>query len=88
MPASTARLKDFDARAARLMEGSRQLGEQDTRVNLAMQAAKHSRHAPHGRLCHLEETLSQFNKWLAAKYRAQAERDAGARVVGLKSVAA
>jgi hypothetical protein len=43
-------------------------------VNLAMQAAKHSRYAPHGRLCQLEETLSQFSRWLAAKYRAQAAR--------------
>ncbi|TAL21299.1 MAG: aromatic ring-hydroxylating dioxygenase subunit alpha [Aquabacterium sp.] len=74
VPRATAELPDFDDRAARLMEGSRQLGEQDTGVNVAMQAAKRSRHAPHGRLCYLEETLSQFNKWLSAKYRAQAAR--------------
>jgi len=88
LPESTARLKDFDQRAARMMEGSRQLGEQDTSVNVAMQAAKSSRFAPSGRLCYLEETLSQFNKWLVAKYRAEAERGAGHKVIGLKSVAA
>lgn len=74
VPKSTADLPDFDARAARLMEGSRQLGEQDTTVNLAMQRAKYSRFAPRGRFCYLEETLSQFNRWLAGKYRAEARR--------------
>lgn len=74
VPKSTAELPDFNERAARLMEGSRQLGEQDTAVNLAMQASKYSRFSPRGRLCYLEETLSQFNRWLAAKYRAHAVR--------------
>jgi phenylpropionate dioxygenase-like ring-hydroxylating dioxygenase large terminal subunit len=74
MPKSSVALPDFDARAARLMEGSRQLGEQDTGINVAMQAAKASRHAPRGRLAPLEATLSQFNQWLIAKYRAQAAR--------------
>jgi phenylpropionate dioxygenase-like ring-hydroxylating dioxygenase large terminal subunit len=74
VPKSTAALPDFAARAARMMEGSRQLGEQDTSVNLAMQRTKFSRFAPRGRLCHLEETLSQFNRWLAERYRRQAER--------------
>lgn len=74
VPKSTAALPDFDQRAARLMEGSRQLGEQDTSINLAMQAAKYSRFAPRSRLCALEETLSDFNRWLALRYRAQAER--------------
>ena len=50
MPKSTVDLPDFDERAARLMEGSRQLGEQDTTVNLAMQRAKSSAYAPRGRL--------------------------------------
>jgi phenylpropionate dioxygenase-like ring-hydroxylating dioxygenase large terminal subunit len=74
VPKSTADLPDFQQRAARLMEGSRQLGEQDTTVNLAMQRAKFSAFAPRGRLCYLEETLSQFNRWLAAKYKAEAKR--------------
>lgn len=74
LPKSTAKLPDFHARAARLMEGSRQLGEQDTEVNLAMQRAKHSRYAPRGRFSYLEETLSQFNRWLAVRYRAEAAR--------------
>jgi hypothetical protein len=74
VPRSTAELPDFEERAARLMEGSRQLGEQDTAVNLAMQRTKYSRFAPRGRMSYLEETLSQFNRWLADKYRAQAER--------------
>jgi hypothetical protein len=52
-----------------MMEGSRQLGDQDTTVNLAMQRAKFSRFAPRGRLAPLEETLSQFNRWLAIRYR-------------------
>ncbi|MEJ0068502.1 MAG: hypothetical protein WDO24_07015 [Pseudomonadota bacterium] len=56
------------------MEGSRQLGEQDTRINLAMQATKYSRFAPRGRFSPLEETLSDFNRWLAGRYRAQAAR--------------
>lgn len=56
------------------MEGSRQLGEQDTAINLAMQRSKNSRFAPRGRYSYLEETLSQLNRWLAAKYRAQIER--------------
>lgn len=74
VPKSTADLPDFDARAARLMEGSRQLGEQDTVVNLAMMRAKYSRFAPRGRLSYLEETLSQFNCWLAEKYAAEGDR--------------
>ncbi|MFC3227398.1 Rieske 2Fe-2S domain-containing protein [Marinibaculum pumilum] len=74
VPKATAGLPDFDARAARLMEGSRQLGAQDTTVNLAMQRAKASVFAPRGRYSHLEETLSQFNRWLAVKYRAEAGR--------------
>jgi phenylpropionate dioxygenase-like ring-hydroxylating dioxygenase large terminal subunit len=74
MPKSTVALPDFDARVARMMEGSRQLGEQDTAVNLAMQRAKFSRYAPRGRLAPLEDTLSQFNRWLAIRYRAQAMR--------------
>jgi phenylpropionate dioxygenase-like ring-hydroxylating dioxygenase large terminal subunit len=74
MPKSSAALPDFDQRAARMMEGSRQLGEQDTVVNLAMQRAKFSRYAPRGRLAPLEDTLSQFNRWLAVRYRAQAVR--------------
>lgn len=74
VPKSTAALPDFHARAARLMEGSRQLGEQDTAVNLAMQRAKYSRFAPRGRFSYLEETLSQFNRWLAVRYRAEAAR--------------
>jgi hypothetical protein len=57
-----------------MMEGSRQLGEQDTTINLAMQRAKFSRYAPRGRLAPLEETLSQFNRWLAIRYREQAAR--------------
>ena len=74
VPKSTAELPDFNERAAKLMEGSRQLGEQDTAVNLGMLRAKYSRYAPSGRLSHLEETLSQFNRWLAVKYRAEAAR--------------
>ena len=57
-----------------MMEGSRQLGEQDTAVNLPMQRAKYSRFAPRGRFSYLEETLSQFNRWLAVRYRAEARR--------------
>jgi phenylpropionate dioxygenase-like ring-hydroxylating dioxygenase large terminal subunit len=74
VPRSTAELPDFNERAERLMEGSRQLGEQDTAINLAMQRTKYSRFAPRGRMSYLEETLSQFNRWLADKYRAHAER--------------
>jgi phenylpropionate dioxygenase-like ring-hydroxylating dioxygenase large terminal subunit len=74
MPRSTVDLPDFDHRVARMMEGSRQLGEQDTAINLAMQRAKFSRYAPRGRLAPLEETLSQFNRWLAIRYRAEAAR--------------
>lgn len=74
MPRSTVELPDFEDRVARMMEGSRQLGEQDTAVNLAMQRAKFSRYAPRGRLAPLEETLSQFNRWLAVRYRAEAAR--------------
>ncbi|MBD3885600.1 Rieske 2Fe-2S domain-containing protein [Phormidium tenue FACHB-886] len=74
VPKSTAELPDFSERAARLMEGSRQLGEQDTTVNLAMQVAKYSKFSPRGRFCYLEETLSQFNRWLAARYRTHAVR--------------
>ncbi|WP_416897115.1 MAG: aromatic ring-hydroxylating oxygenase subunit alpha [Minwuia sp.] len=74
VPKSTAALPDFDARAGKLMEGSAQLGVQDTTVNIAMQAAKHSRYAPRGRLCYLEETLADFNRWLALRYRAHADR--------------
>jgi hypothetical protein len=40
MPKSTVNLPDFADRAGRMMEGSRQLGEQDTAVNLVMQRAK------------------------------------------------
>ena len=39
-----------------------------------MQRAKFSRFAPRGRLAPLEETLSQFNRWLAIRYRQQAAR--------------
>lgn len=77
LPRTTAELPDFDARAEAMMEGSRQLGEQDTAVNMAMQSTKASRFAPRGRLCQLEETLSQFNKWLSRKYLDQARRAAG-----------
>jgi phenylpropionate dioxygenase-like ring-hydroxylating dioxygenase large terminal subunit len=74
MPKSTVSLPDFADRVGRMMEGSRQLGEQDTVVNLAMQRGKFSRFAPRGRLAPLEETLSQFNRWLAVRYREQAAR--------------
>jgi phenylpropionate dioxygenase-like ring-hydroxylating dioxygenase large terminal subunit len=74
MPKSTVTLPDFADRVARMMEGSRQLGEQDTVINLAMQRAKFSRFAPRGRLAPLEETLSQFNRWLAIRYREHAAR--------------
>jgi phenylpropionate dioxygenase-like ring-hydroxylating dioxygenase large terminal subunit len=74
MPKSTVALPDFHARANRMMEGSRQLGEQDTTVNLAMQRSKYSRFAPRGRFSYLEETLAQFNRWLAVRYRAEARR--------------
>ena len=74
MPKSTVALPDFQARAARMMEGSRQLGEQDTTVNLAMQRAKYSRFAPRGRLAPLEETLSQFNRWLPQSATAMRRR--------------
>ena len=74
VPKATADLPDFYERGARLMEGSRQLGEQDTAVNLSMQAAKYSRYAPRGRFCYLEETLSQFSRWLGQKYRSHAAR--------------
>jgi phenylpropionate dioxygenase-like ring-hydroxylating dioxygenase large terminal subunit len=74
VPKSTLALPDFADRVARMMEGSRQLGEQDEAVNLAMQRAKYSRYAPRGRLAPLEETLSQFNRWLALRYRRHAER--------------
>lgn len=72
MPKSTVALKDFKKRADRMMLGSKELGEQDTAVNLAMQRAKYSKFAPRGRLAPLEETLSQFNKWLAIRYRNEA----------------
>lgn len=86
VPKGTAALPDFHARATRLMEGSRQLGEQDTAVNLAMQRSKYSRFSPRGRFSYLEETLSQFNRWLAIRYRAEAARrgisvNSGAREV-------
>lgn len=90
IPRSTAELPDFDERAQRLMEGSRQLGEQDTSVNVAMQRTKSSRYSPRGRLCYLEETLSQFNKWLCAKYRDEAERLAsrgGRKVIPVRKAA-
>jgi phenylpropionate dioxygenase-like ring-hydroxylating dioxygenase large terminal subunit len=74
MPKSTVALPDFADRVGRMMEGSRQLGEQDTAVNLVMQRAKFSRYAPRGRLAPLEETLSQFNRWLAIRYREEAAR--------------
>jgi phenylpropionate dioxygenase-like ring-hydroxylating dioxygenase large terminal subunit len=74
MPKSTVTLPDFADRVGRMMEGSRQLGEQDKSVNLAMQRAKFSRFAPRGRLAPLEETLSQFNRWLVIRYRDQAAR--------------
>jgi phenylpropionate dioxygenase-like ring-hydroxylating dioxygenase large terminal subunit len=74
MPKSTVNLPDFADRAGRMMEGSQQLGEQDTTVNLTMQRAKVSRFAPRGRLAPLEETLSQFNRWLAMRYRDEAAR--------------
>ena len=74
MPRSTVTLPDFADRAGRMLEGSRQLGAQDEAVNLAMQRAKFSRYAPRGRLAPLEETLSQFNRWLAVRYRAHAMR--------------
>lgn len=74
MPNTTASLPDFADRVGRMMEGSRRLGEQDTAVNLAMQRAKFSRFAPCGRLAPLEETLSQFNRWLAIRYRGEAAR--------------
>lgn len=77
LPKSSAELPDFDERVARMMEGSRQLGEQDTAVNLAMQRAKASAFAPRGRLAPLEETLAQFNRWLAIRYRAEADRMVG-----------
>lgn len=73
LPKSTAALPDFEERAARLMEGSRQLGEQDAAVNMSMQRAKFSHYAPRGRLAPLEQTLSEFNRWLAVRYRAEAE---------------
>jgi hypothetical protein len=74
MPKSTVSLPDFADRAGRMMEGSRQLGEQDTAINLVMQRTKSSRFAPRGRLAPLEETLSQFNRWLAIRYRDEAAR--------------
>jgi phenylpropionate dioxygenase-like ring-hydroxylating dioxygenase large terminal subunit len=74
MPKSTVNLPDFADRASRMMEGSRQLGEQDTAINLALQRSKFSRFAPRGRLAPLEETLSQFNRWLAVRYRDEAAR--------------
>ncbi len=74
MPKSTVDLPDFEERVDRMMEGSRQLGAQDTTVNIAMQKAKSSAFAPRGRLAPLEETLAQFNRWLAARYRAEADR--------------
>lgn len=74
MPRSTVKLPDFADRAGRMLEGARQLGDQDTSVNLAMQRAKYSRYAPRGRLAPLEETLSQFNRWLSLRYRAHAKR--------------
>ena len=74
LPKASAALPDFHDRAARLMEGSRQLGEQDTAINLSMQRSKYSRFAPRGRLAPLEETLSEFNQWLALRYRAEAAR--------------
>ena len=74
MPKSTVSLPDFADRVGRMMEGSRQLGEQDTAINLVMQRAKFSRYAPRGRLAPLEETLSQFNRWLAIRYRQEAAR--------------
>jgi phenylpropionate dioxygenase-like ring-hydroxylating dioxygenase large terminal subunit len=74
VPHETASLPDFDQRAARMMEGSRQLGVQDTSINLAMQSSKYSRFSPRGRFSHLEETLSDFNRWLALRYRAEAAR--------------
>jgi hypothetical protein len=57
-----------------MMEGSRQLVEQDTTVNLAKQRSKYSRFAQSGRFSYLEETLAQFNRWLAVRYRAEARR--------------
>ena len=48
LPKASAALPDFHDRAARLMEGSRQLGEQDTAINLSMQRSKYSRFAPRG----------------------------------------
>ena len=41
---------------------------------LSMQASKYSRFSPRGRFSHLEETLSDFNRWLALRYRAEAAR--------------
>ena len=43
-------------------------------MNLVMQRTKFSRFAPRGRLAPLEETLSQFNRWLAIRYRNEAAR--------------
>lgn len=74
MPKSTMMLPDFADRVARMLEGARQLGDQDTPINLAMMRAKYSHYAPRGRLAPLEETLSQFNRWLAVRYRAHAKR--------------
>jgi phenylpropionate dioxygenase-like ring-hydroxylating dioxygenase large terminal subunit len=74
VPKATAQLPDFDERIDRLVTGLKIFGAQDEAVNSAMQRTKYSRFAPRGRFCHLEETLSQFNRWLGEKYRAQAER--------------
>jgi phenylpropionate dioxygenase-like ring-hydroxylating dioxygenase large terminal subunit len=74
VPKATADLPDFDERIERLMAGLKIFGEQDEAVNVEMQRSKYSRFAPRGRLCYLEDTLSQFNRWLGEKYRAEAER--------------
>ncbi len=70
LPHSTLSLPDFAERAAAVREGASKILAQDTPVNLAMQAGKHSRFTPDGIYGPLETTLTQFNSWLLHRYRA------------------
>ena len=67
-PPETKKMKHFDWAYEGQRAATGAFGVQDERTNRLYQHGLRSKFAPRGRLCHLEGTLLELNRWLLRRY--------------------
>ncbi len=67
-------MPDIEERARKQDEFNDIFNQQDFTTNKHVQQGLHSKYAPRGRYCYLEETLPQINRWLLKRCRDYVEQ--------------